>query len=163
MSIELRLVEKFDHLVDDFEERLSELKAAALDAQQLFFRAVEEQEDKFSTQLRAVAVDLVERLAREELVDDYLDDEGMGLVVDKDSCMAVISASHDMHIGRILKREDEARGTETRRFAELISGHRNAERARNRNRILEIHEFCKSSKASLNSLLSMDEEDGAED
>lgn len=65
MSIELRLVEKFDALVDEFDTRLNELKNVALEAQQLFFRAVEEQEDKFSTQLRAVATDLIERLARE--------------------------------------------------------------------------------------------------
>ena len=46
MSIELRLVEKFDALVNIFDDRLNELKNIALEAQQLFFRAVEEQEDK---------------------------------------------------------------------------------------------------------------------
>jgi hypothetical protein len=35
--------------------------------------------------------------------------------------MGVLSASHDMHIGRILKREDEARGVETRRFQETMA------------------------------------------
>lgn len=35
--------------------------------------------------------------------------------------MGVLSASHDMHIGRILKREDEARGVETRRFQETMT------------------------------------------
>ena len=33
--------------------------------------------------VRAVAIDLIERLAREELAEDYLDDEAMGLVIDK--------------------------------------------------------------------------------
>lgn len=65
-----------------------------------------------------------------------------------------------MHIGKILKREDEARGTETKRYQELISRHNNTERSRNRNRILEVHEFCKTSKMSLMSLLSVDEEEG---
>jgi hypothetical protein len=39
----------------------------------------------------------------------------------QDTCMGVLSASHDMHIGRILKREDEARGVETRRFQETMA------------------------------------------
>lgn len=39
----------------------------------------------------------------------------------QDTCMGVLSASHDMHIGRILKREDEARGVETKRFQETMA------------------------------------------
>jgi hypothetical protein len=42
-------------------------------------------------------------------------------VLAQDTCMGVLSASHDMHIGRILKREDEARGVETRRFQETMA------------------------------------------
>ncbi len=108
-------------------------------------------------------MDLIERLAREELADEFLDEEGMGLIVDKDTCMTVISASHDGHIGRILKREDEARGTETKRYQDMIGNHNTKERIRNRNRVLEIHEFCMASKTSLSALLSMDEEDGFEE
>lgn len=49
MSIELRLVEKFEVLVDEYDNRLNEFKNMALEMQQLFFRSVEELEDKFST------------------------------------------------------------------------------------------------------------------
>ena len=138
MNIELRQVEKFEALIDDFENRLTDLKTEALEAQQLFFRAVEDLEEKFSTGIRAVATDLIERLAREELPDEYLDDEAMGLVVDKETCMNVLSASHDMHISRILKREDEARGSETKRFQETMSSYFNEESARNRDRVLQV-------------------------
>ena len=75
----------------------------------------------FLSGVRAVAQDLIDRLAREELAEDYLDDEAMGMVIDKDTCMGVLGASHDMHIGRILKREDEARGIETKRFQETMT------------------------------------------
>ncbi len=160
MNIELRQVEKFESLVDDFENRLNELKNEALEGQQSFFRAVEELEEKFSSGVRGVATDLIDRLAREELAEDYLDDEAMGLVVDKDTCMGVLSASHDMHIGRILKREDEARGTETKRFQEQMSRCTNEESARNRDRILQIHDFSRYSKSSLHALLSLDDDDG---
>jgi len=112
--------------------------------------------------VKAVATDLIERLAREELAEDYLDDEGMALVVDKDACMAVISASHDVHVGRILKREDEARAIETRRYQELLSTNTTTERARNRDHILQIHDFSRSSKYHLQSLLS-NEEDGEDE
>jgi hypothetical protein len=40
MSIELRQVEKFDALVDDFDNRTNELKNSCLEQQQTFFRAV---------------------------------------------------------------------------------------------------------------------------
>jgi hypothetical protein len=109
--------------------------------------------------IRAVATDLIDRLSREELAEDYLDEEAMALVVDRDTCMGIIGASHDMHIGRILKRDDDARNTEGKRYLELINGARNIERARNRSRILQIHDFCRGAKHALNALLSLDDDD----
>lgn len=163
MNIELRQVEKFETLVDDYENRLNDLKNEALESQQLFFRTIEELEEKFSSGIRTVATDLVDRLAREELAEDYLDDEAMGLVVDKDTCMGVLSASHDMHIGRILKHEDEARGAETKRFQDLISKALNDESSRNRDRVLQVHDFSRNGKVSLHALLSTDDDDGFDD
>mmetsp|Transcript_13528 Transcript_13528/g.20320 ORF Transcript_13528/g.20320 Transcript_13528/m.20320 type:complete len:530 (+) Transcript_13528:120-1709(+) len=163
MSIEIRQVEKFEALVDEFDNRMNDLKNQCLEAQQLFFRAVEELEDKFSTNVRAVATDLIDRLTKEELAEDYLDDEAMALVVDKDASMGTLSGSHDMHIGKILKREDEARATETRRYQELISSFTTNEKARNRDRILQIHDFSKNATASLNKILALEEEDGYDD
>lgn len=162
MGIELRLVEKFETLVDKFEDRLNEIKQQALDAQQLFFREVEALEDGFSRSLGLLAQDIIEKMAREEIADDYLDEEGTSLVSEKDTCLSVISASHDVHIGRILKREDEARGTETKRFQEIVGSHKSSERSRNRNRVLEIHDFSTVSQGSLNALL-YDDEDGFEE
>lgn len=163
MNIEVRQVEKFEALVDEFENRLNEIKNEALEQQQLFFRAVEDLEEKFSANVRAVATDLIDRLAREELAEDYLDDEAMSLVVDKDTCMGVLSASHDMHIGRILKREDESRGLEMKRFQELMAKYQNEESSRNRNRILQIHDFSRHGRSALHALLAMDDDEGFEE
>ena len=102
-------------------------------------------------------------MAREELAEDYLDEDAMSLVVDKDTCMGIVSASHDMHIGRILKKEDDARNTETKRYQELVHGTMNSEKTRNRDRILQVHDFCRSSKHALQALLALDDEDGFED
>ena len=159
MNIEVRQVEKFESLVDEFENRVAEIKNEALEAQQLFFRGIEDLEEKFSTGIRAVATDLIDRLAREELAEDYLDDEAMSLVVDKDTCMNVLSASHDMHIGRILKREDEARNTEMKRLQELVSKYFDEESARNRDRILQIHEFSRYSRSSIHALFAGEDEE----
>lgn len=163
MSIEIRLVEKFEKLVDDYENHLTEFKNVSSEMQTQFFRTVEELQEKFAGNIRAVATDLIDRLSREELAEDYLDEEAMALVVDRDTCMGIIGASHDMHIGRILKRDDDARNTEGKRYLELINGTRNVERARNRSRILQIHDFCRGAKHALNLLLSLDDDDMYDD
>ena len=162
MSIELRQVEKFEVMVDEFDNRLNDAKNTSLEMQQIFFRAVEELEDKYSTNVRGVAMDLIDRLSKEELAEDYLDDDAMALVVDKDNCMSTLSGSHDMHIGKILKREDEARATENRRYQEMLSNFLTSEKSRNRDRILQIHDFTRSSSQALNKILA-EEEDGYDD
>jgi Leucine-rich repeat (LRR) protein len=163
LSIEIRQVEKFEVLIDEYDSRMNELKNQCLELQQYFFRNIEELEDKFSNNVRSVTTDLIDRLTKEELAEDYLDDEAMALVVDKDTCMQTLSGSHDMHIGKILKREDEARATETKKYQELIMKYTTNEKARNRDRILQIHDFCKSATSSLTKLLALEEEDGYED
>eukprot|EP00607_Mallomonas_marina_P003557 CAMPEP_0182439152 /NCGR_PEP_ID=MMETSP1167-20130531/86261_1 /TAXON_ID=2988 /ORGANISM="Mallomonas Sp, Strain CCMP3275" /LENGTH=314 /DNA_ID=CAMNT_0024632785 /DNA_START=790 /DNA_END=1734 /DNA_ORIENTATION=- len=160
MSIELRQVEKFDALIDEFDNRMNDIKNTCLEMQQRFFRAVEELENNFTSNIRQVAIDLIERVAKDELAEAFLDDEATALVGDKDACMGTLSGSHDMHIGKILKREDEARMIETKRYQDCVSGYNNSERARNRDRILQIHDLCRSTKASLSAHLSMEEDDG---
>lgn len=163
MNIEVRQVEKFDALVDHFENRLAELKLLALEAQTTFFRAIEEFEEKFSNGVRAVAQDLMDRLAREELSEDFLDDDAMVLITDRESCMQVFSASHDMHIGRILKKEDHAKNTENRRFVEDVQKYVQEENERNRDRVLQIHDFSQATQVSLQALLLEEDEDGDEE
>jgi hypothetical protein len=163
LSIEIRQVEKFEVLIDEFDSRMNELKNQCLEMQQFFFRGVEELEDRFSNNVRGVTTDLIDRLTKEELAEDYLDDEAMALVVDKDACMQTLSGSHDLHIGKILKREDEARATETKRYQEMILKYTTTEKARNRDRILQIHDFCKSATSGLTKLLALEEEDGYDD
>jgi hypothetical protein len=109
--------------------------------------------------MRAVATDLMDRQTREELAEDFLDDEAMGLVVDKETCLQALSGSHDMHVGKILKREDEARAGEMRRYQESLTKFTNAERLRNRDRVLQVHELVKGVKHSLSAILSVEEED----
>lgn len=163
MNIELRLVDKFDALIDRFEDKMNEMKNVALEQQSVFFRRVEAFEDNFSTKLKDLCLNLIERNLNGEFNDDFFDEVASLLVGDKDTCMTVVGASHDRHIGAIVKNEDAARSTETKRCLQMLENYRSSERSRNRNRILEIHDFSRQSKGSLMALLSMDEEEGDED
>ena len=163
MSRELRQVEKFEGVVDEFDNRLTELKNHAIEGQQSFFRAIEAMEDDFSKSLQALVMDLMDRLAREEIAEDFLDDEAMSLLMDKETCLGVVGLSHDVHIGRILKLEDQARNGETKRYQNTVQGAMNDERTRNRNRVLEIHEWARGCKINISALLlPEDEEEGEE-
>ena len=163
MSIEIRQVGKFEVLVDDFENKMMEMKAEALDMQNTFFRAIEKMEEDFAGTMRNIAVDLIERFTREELTEDYLDEEALSLVQDREACMTVISASHDIHVGKLLKKEDEARSIETRKTQGVVNDANEKERFRNRDHILQIHDFSKNAKTQLNSYLENDEDDDIED
>ena len=105
----------------------------------------------------------MDRLAREELSEDFLDDDAMVLITDRESCMQVFSASHDMHIGRILKKEDHAKNTENRRFVEDVQKYVQEENERNRDRVLQIHDFSQATQVSLQALLLEEDEDGDEE
>lgn len=48
LSIEIRLVEKFEKLVDDYENHLNDFKTIAAEMQTQFFRTVEELQEKFA-------------------------------------------------------------------------------------------------------------------
>lgn len=162
MSRELRQVEKFESVVDEFDNRLTDLKNQAIEGQQSFFRAVEAMEDEFSKSLGALVTDLMERLAREEIAEDFLDDEAMSLLMDKETCLGVVGLSHDVHIGRILKMEDSARNGETKRYQNTVQGAMNDERTRNRNRVLEIHEWARACKINISALLVPEDEEDDE-
>ena len=80
MSIELSLNEKFDVLVDGFENHTVDAKNIVLEAQQLFFREVEDLEGKFSKNIRTLCFDLIEKYMREEQGEDVLSEEAITLV-----------------------------------------------------------------------------------
>lgn len=162
MSLELRQVEKFEGVVDEYDNRLVELKNQAVEGQQSFFRAIEAMEDEFSKNLGALVADLMDKLAREEIAEDFLDDEAMSLLMDKETCLGVVGLSHDTHIGRILKLEDQARNNETKRYQNTVHGAMSEERSRNRNRVLEIHEWARSCRINISALLVPEDEEDEE-
>jgi hypothetical protein len=84
------------------------------------------------------------------------------LLMDKETCLGVVGLSHDVHIGRILKMEDSARNGETKRYQNTVQGAMNDERTRNRNRVLEIHEWARACKINISALLVPEDEEDDE-
>jgi len=77
--------------------------------------------------------------------------------------MGVLGLSHDMHIGRILKQEDEARSGAIKAYTQDVQGRMAADRDRNRHRVLEIHEFGRAARQNMNALLVLDEDEAEEE
>jgi hypothetical protein len=150
-------------VIDEFDNRMVEMKAQSLDMQQSFFRNVEELEKKYYEGVRAVALDLIERQSNNLLPADFLDDDALTLVIDKEACLLVVLSSHESHLGRILKREDESRNTETKRYQDMIAKYTYEERRRNRDRILQVHDFSHTNKEKLAAFHSNEEDEGYDD
>lgn len=149
--------------MDEFDNRLVEMKSQAMDMQQIFFRNVEELEKKYYESVRSVASDLIDRQSSNLLPPDFLDDDALTLVIDREACLQIVQSSHESHLGRIMKREYEATTLVTKRYHEIVSKYTKEERQRNRDRILQIHEFSTSNKERLAVFHNNDDEDGYED
>ena len=67
---------------------------------------------------------MLDKAAKNELPEDVPDDLS-NLIIDRDTCMASVVGSHDIHIGKLLAREDETRAAETRGMATVIDGYVN--------------------------------------
>merc|ERR1711998_482148 len=116
-DLEVQQTEKFDDLINELENTFIEMKAASIDAQQLWFRAVEQFEDTFSNGVNQLVMDLL---------------------LDRDTCLNAVAGSHDIHVGKLLQREDDMRNREAQIFNGLVSDNQEAEYKRNRERVMEI-------------------------
>lgn len=163
MSIEIRQVEKFDAMLDEFDNRLHDLKTRSLDLQQTFFRVAEDSEEKFTSKVKENITDLIDKNSRDELSEGFLEDEALALVLDKDVCLGYVTTSHEMHVGKILKREEEARASETKAFRDEIERFEKEEKERNRDRVLQILDFGREKKSLLDSRLFTEDDEGYEE
>merc|ERR1719230_1553284 len=93
--------------MNEFENKYREINAACLEAEQSYFRAVEECENSYLRDLMTLVNELLEKAAKEELPED-LPEEASNLLIDRDTCLTAITGSHDIHVGKLYKREEEA-------------------------------------------------------
>ena len=153
MDLEMRCVEQFEDIMNEFENKYREINAACLEAQQSYFRAVEECENSYARDLMTLVNELLEKAAKEELPED-LPEEASNLLIDRDTCLNAITGSHDIHVGKLYKREEETKFNEIQHCTETIRNYRDEEHTRNRNRIIEIQEFLETNRKQLNDLVT---------
>ena len=92
MSIEISLNEKFDVLVDGFENNIVDARNIVLEGQQLFFREVEDLEGKFLKSIRTLCFDLIEKYMREETGEEGGEGEGEGGEVMSEDAITLVSS-----------------------------------------------------------------------
>lgn len=137
MDLEMRQVEQFEDLMGEFETKFTEIKLSCLEGQQSYFRVVEEHENNYTRDLMQLVNELLEKAAKEELPGDIAD-EASSLLIDRDTCMNAITGSHDIHVGRLYKFEDEVKNNEETLCKHAIRKYRDDEHTRSRNRIVEL-------------------------
>ena len=140
-----------DEKITNYENKFSEIKISCLEGQQSYFRIVEEHENNYTRDLMQLVNELLEKASKEELPGD-IPDEASSLLIDRDTCMNAITGSHDIHVGRLYKFEDEVKNNEEMLCKRTIRNYREDEHTRSRNRIVELKAF---EDACLNELMDM--------
>eukprot|EP00903_Cladosiphon_okamuranus_P006381 g6246.t1 len=153
MDLEMYEVEQHEQLMGEFEVKYTEFKNHCFEMQHNFFRAVEEHEEGYFNSVAQLAQDMLEKVAKNELPED-VPDELSNLLIDRDTCMNVVVGSHDIHVGKLLGREDETRAAEIRAMTDIIENRRREERTRNRNRMLELRDFVETNNRQIADLIS---------
>jgi len=139
-NLEMRHVEQCEELIGEFEIKYFEVKQACLEGQQGYFRHLEDHETNFIRILTLLVSELLDKAAKDELPGD-LPVEISSLLTDRDSCMNAITGSHDVHIGKLYRREDEAKHNEELLFKGALRHYRDEEHVRSRGRISELSDF----------------------
>ena len=165
MDLEMRQVEQFEEIMNDFDTKYREINHECTEQQTVYFRAVEDCSNNYLRDLTALANDLLDRMAKEELGDD-LPEDAANLLIDRDTCMNAITGSHEVHVGKIFKMEEVTRFAEMQHLNETLRELRDEEHERNRSRIMELHDFKAKNLAALQDLITKeveldDDEEGA--
>ncbi|KAJ8345010.1 hypothetical protein SKAU_G00292030 [Synaphobranchus kaupii] len=108
-------------------------------------------ENIHNEKLQEISMTTLEKVAKNELEEESLD-ELRALLVDKDTVMSAIGASHDTHLLKIDNREDSLVTRMNSWVAALMKSIHHDEVARNRKRIAEIHNYIDYVKDQLDDM-----------
>lgn len=140
LDLEMQQVGQFEEAMGDFERKFVELKTCCLESQQSFFRAVEECEKNYTRNLTQLMNELLEKAAKDDLPID-ISDEGTSLLADRDTCLNAVAGSHDIHVGRLYKLEDDIKNREEQASKVIIKKYRDQEHERSRARVQDLKEY----------------------
>ena len=138
MDFEMYQQERFEKLMNDIQQKLTDMKDSALELQQSYFRTLEDHESAYTKEILQLVQDLVDRNSRDELEGLNINDDAMAFLDDRDACLNAVTASHDIHVSKLFKIEDDAKNNEERQTKATIKQYKDTEHQRNRQRIFEI-------------------------
>ncbi|MBN3301840.1 DRC3 protein, partial [Amia calva] len=104
MTLELQLVDQLEDITKDFERNISDMVSGFTET--FTFAQCRDLENHHHEKLLEIALGTLAKVAKHELLEDMPDDTLM-LLVDKDTVISAVSASHDTHLLKIDQREDE--------------------------------------------------------
>jgi hypothetical protein len=94
---------------------------------------------------------LAEKLSNGEL--DHLPEETRELIGNKEVLDTAIQGSNDIHIGKLLSKEDETRAEEMTMFKATLQGFKDDKLLKSRARLAEINRLAKEFKTDIQSVL----------
>lgn len=138
MGLELQLVDQLEETIKDFERNLADMYSAFLEQIRGHMTQMRDIEASHNEKLQDIAVSTLEKLMKNELVDE-LPDEVRMLFVDKDTVMSAVSSSHESRLSKIDNKEDEICTRANQNMQSLIENIHSDEVKRNRKRVAEIN------------------------
>lgn len=138
----------FDDLSTHFEIRYSEMKDKVLDSYQIFFRSIEDIENKHSEILTNKTAEIIQAYSKKDASPP--DDKDLAILMqDKESLMSSVLTSNDIHVGKILAIEDEMRERLGERYKSLLRKIEEEETQRNRLRVSDIGKIYETNKSKI--------------
>jgi hypothetical protein len=151
IGIEVKQLEVQDKILNEFETKYGEIKNKNLELQNICFRKVEDCETAHSNALSELCNSLAEKLSNGEL--DHLPEETRELIGNKEVLDTAIQGSNDIHIGKLLSKEDETRAEEMTMFKATLQGFKDDKLLKSRARLAEINRLAKEFKTDIQSVL----------
>ena len=156
MDLEIQQVCHFEDFISEFESLYGELKTQALDLQQTYFKGVEEAEETYLHAVTALANEYLEKSGKDELNHELFSEEATALLVDRDILLNMISSSHDVHVGKLFKADEDCKNREMAKFHGLVNAYQADATKRNRSRIMEMHTFVQENKKEIAMIMEED-------
>ncbi|XP_069066189.1 dynein regulatory complex subunit 3 isoform X2 [Pleurodeles waltl] len=151
MTLEMQLVDQLEEIIKEYERNILDMAAGFLEAVQGLMAHNRELENVHHEKLLEMAITTLEKVTRGEY-DEELPDDLRVLLVDKDTVVNAVGASHDIHLLKIDNREDELVNKVNTWASNLIKKVHDDEWARNRNRITEIDLYIDHVREDLDNL-----------
>ena len=137
MSQEVKLVERIEMVLGEFESRYGDLRSASADLMERYFRAAENAENVYFEAALALVNELLEQFGDDKLPDEVTD-ECRGLLADREVLLNSCATSHDTHLSKLLTVEEGLRNRGNSETQAMVQGYKQAEWQRNRSAIKEV-------------------------